>query len=115
MKNLEQFIKDNNKFFRLTDGEEWTGQYLGYNIGIDRFNPEKEIANYKLKSDGAEKAIFWGTGRIDVAQFFSKVKPGSRVKITRTGSDKSDTSYDMKVIKDSVSPIDSDYGDAQEE
>ena len=103
MKNLTDFIKDNQKFFKLGDGESWTGTYLGYSIGINRFDPEKEVANYKLKPADSEKAVFWGTGRMDVAMAFSKMKPGAIVKITRTGSEKSNTSYKIEEYKGPVS------------
>jgi len=114
MKDLNQFVKDNQKFFKIGDGETWVGTYLGYNIGIDRFNPDKEVANYKLRADGSERNIFWGTGRMDVAITFSKMKPGTMISITRSGSDKTNTSYKIFPIEGGVKSFDPDAGDAQE-
>lgn len=103
MADLSSFIKNNQKFFKLGDGESFVGKYMGYSIGINRFDPDKEIANYKLIPDDSEKAIFWGCGRIDVAMEFNKIKPGTMVKITRTGSDKSNTSYKISTVNNAVS------------
>ncbi len=114
MSDLNSFIKNNQKFFKLGDGESFVGTYMGYSIGINRFDPEKEIANYKLKPRDSEKAIFWGCGRVDVAMAFNKIKNGATVMISRSGSDKSNTSYKIEVINGAVSSFNPDEGDAQE-
>lgn len=103
MSDLNDFIKNNQKFFKLQDGESSICTYMGYSIGINRFDPEKEIANYKLKPQEYDKAIFWGCGRIDVAMAFNKIKPGTMVKISRTGTDKSNTSYKIEPYNGVVS------------
>jgi hypothetical protein len=115
MTDLSSFIKNNQKFFKLQDGESSICTYLGYSIGINRFDPEKEIANYKLKPLDSDRPIFWGCGRMDVAMAFNKIKPGTTVKISRSGTDKSNTSYKIEVHNGAVSSFDPDVlGDAQE-
>jgi hypothetical protein len=114
MSDLNSFIKNNQKFFKLQDGESSICTYMGYSIGINRFDPEKEVANYKLKPQDSEKAIFWGCGRMDVAMAFNQIKPGTLVKITRTGADKSNTSYKIEKVNAPVSSFNPD-NDAIEE
>jgi len=108
MTDLNGFIKNNQKFFKLQDGETFVGKYMGYSIGINRFDPEKEVANYKLLPADSDKAIFWGCGRVDVAMEFNKIKPGTMISIKRTGSDKNNTSYKIAVVNGSVSSFDPD-------
>ncbi len=112
MKDLNQFVKDNQKFLKLGDGDTFVGKFLSYSVGINRFDPEKEIVNYKFQYKDDEKTVFWGTGRMDVAMSFSKIKPGTMIKITRTGSDKNNTSYKIESYN---GPISSFTPDAQEE
>lgn len=102
MKDLNQFAKDNQKFLKLGDGESFRGFFVGYTIGISRFDPEKEVVNYKLKYEDGEKTIFWGSSRSDVASIFAKIKPGTLIKITRAGSDKSNTSYKITPINEAL-------------
>lgn len=111
MTDLSSFIKNNQKYFKLQDGESFVGTYMGYSIGINRFDPEKEIANYKLKPTDSEKAIFWGCGRVDVAMEFNKIKPGTLVKISRTGTDKANTSYKIEKVNGAISSFTPDAQD----
>lgn len=103
MKSLEQFAQDNQKYFKLSDGESFTGQYLGYSYGLSSFDPDKEVAIYKLRRQDSERNIFWQQGSAKIAMAFSKLKPGTLVKITRTGNDKSNTSYKIIPIEGGVS------------
>lgn len=103
MKDLSQFVKDNQKFLKLGDGDSFLGKYINYSIGINRFDPEKETVNYKLQYKDDDKTVFWNCGRMDVAQAFAKIKPGSLVRITRTGSEKNNTSYKIVPIEGGIS------------
>lgn len=115
MKDLNQFAKDNQKFLKLGDGESFKGFYIGYSIGVSRFDPEKEVVNYKLRYEDSEKSIFWGSSRSDVAMTFSKIKPGTLIKIVRYGTDKNNTSYKIAPVNEAVSSFNPDAaGDAQE-
>lgn len=103
MKSLEQFAQDNQKYFKLGDGESFIGSYLGYSYGLSTFDPDKEIAIYKLRRKDSERNIFWQQGSAKIALAFSKLKPGSGVKITRTGSKKENTSYTIEPYNGPVS------------
>jgi hypothetical protein len=106
-KTLTQFVKDNSKFLRLSDGESFTGSYVGYKISANSYDPEKEIVVYKLKfEDGKE--VFWQTASCAVAKLFSKFKGGEKVVITRHG-DGTQTKYEIKspevmISKDELEP-----------
>lgn len=115
MKDLNQFAKDNQKFLKLMDGESFVGNYLGYTIGISRFDPEKEVVNYKLRYQNSEKTIFWSSSRSDVAMMFAKFKPGTLIRITRYGTDKNNTTYKISQVNDAVSSFSPDEADDAQE
>jgi hypothetical protein len=94
-KSLEQFIKDNQKFFKLDDGETFTGVYQGYKVATNRFDPEKETVAYIFKLPDSEHSIRWECGRIDVAKEMGKVQKGETVTISRKGSTQKDTEYSI--------------------
>lgn len=83
-KSLGEFVKDNSKFLRLSDGECFEGIYRTFKVVPSTFDPEKETCVYKLEyPDG--KVTFFQTSSIVVAKTFSKFKGGETVKITREG------------------------------
>ena len=84
-KNLNDFVKDNSKFLRLSDKESFEGVYKGYKVGPSHFDPEKETVNYKLAYDDG-KAVFFQTASVAVAKIFGKMKGGEKIKITRHGA-----------------------------
>lgn len=114
MKSLEQFAQDNQKYFKLGDGDSFIGQYLGYNYGLSSFDPDKEVAIYKLRREGSERNVFWQHASANIAMAFSKIKTGTTIKITRTGSEKNNTSYKIESFNGTLSAFDLNAGDAQE-
>lgn len=108
MKDLSQFVKDNQKFLKLGDGDSFIGKFINYSIGINRFDPEKETVNYKLQYKDDDKCVFWNSGRMDVAQAFSKIKPGTMIKIIRLGAEKNNTSYTIVPLNNPVSSFNPD-------
>lgn len=99
---------------KLQNGESFTGVYLGYAVGPNRFDPDKESVTYKFRYEDSEKNVYWNCGRTDVALMISKIKPGKMIRITRKGTDMKDTSYTIAPVESEVSSFDPDKGDAQE-
>ena len=107
MKNLNDFVRDNSKFLRLTDGESFEGYYKGYTVTQSQFDPEKETVVYKLAYDDG-KGVFFQTASIAVAKTFGKMKGGEKIRITRKGSG-TKTQYvisspDIQITQDELSP-----------
>jgi len=83
-KTLNDFVKDNSKFLRLSNGETFEGTYVGYKVVGSKFDPEKETVIYKLRyQDGKE--IYFQTASVAVARVFGNFKGGERIKIKREG------------------------------
>ena len=76
---LDKFVKDNQQFIKINDGDTFKGVYAGYKVYPNRFSPGKETVGYffiTVDSDGdkSEKAIPWECGRVDVAIIMKKFK-----------------------------------------
>lgn len=84
-KSLDQFVKGNRKFLKIAEGETFTGTYLGYVIGPNRFDPEKEIVSYKLQPKDSDKPVVWNNGSTAVAVQMAKISQGEEIQITREG------------------------------
>lgn len=98
-KDLKTFVKDNQKFLKIKDGESFTGVYVSYVVGPNRFDPEgKETVSYKFKYTDSEKTIIWNNGSTKVADEMAKFSPGETLEIKRTGSGPSDTKYQIKAL-----------------
>lgn len=98
MKDLKSFVKDNMKFLKIQAGETFTGVYLGYVIGPNRFDTEKEIVSYKFKYTDSEKTIVWNNGSTKVANQMAGFSQGETLEIKRSGSGPSDTKYEIKAL-----------------
>jgi len=84
-KTLNDFVKENSKFLRLSNGESFEGVYRGYKVAASTFDPEKDTCNYKLEyPDG--QAVFFQTSSVAVAKTFSRLTGGEMIKIVRDGS-----------------------------
>ena len=84
-KNLNDFVKDNSKFLRLSDKESFEGTYKGFKVTQSTFDPEKETVVYRLAySDG--KQVFFQTASVAVAKTFGKLKGGEQIRIIRHGA-----------------------------
>lgn len=98
MNDIDTYIKNKMKYLKLASGESFTGVYMGFTIGPNRFKPEEEIASFKLKFTDSDKTIVWNCGRMDVAKVMAKKSIGEVVKITRSGSGQKDTSYTIEAV-----------------
>ena len=73
--------------------------FLGYKIGPNPFDPEKEIAFYKLmvNQDGQDVAKMFKSASGRAARFFDEIKIGTRITMTRHGTG-SNTKYEFSVV-----------------
>lgn len=92
--DLASFVKRNQKFLKLGDGETFTGAYMGFVIGFDPRNPEKEKVTYKFRPDDSEKNVFMSSGSVSLAQRMSKIAIGEVIQLTRHGMG-TETSYEI--------------------
>lgn len=95
MGKLNQWAKENSRFFKIADGETVTVVFEGYKIGKSSFDPERDVVAYTLKT--AEGRKVWNTSSSNVAEFFDKVKPSQTVSITRDGIGRN-TKYQLSVV-----------------
>lgn len=96
MKDLNGFIKDNQKFLSIQDGDSVTLVYKGYSIVADRFNPGKETVSYLFAYPDSDKNIPWNKSSNKVAMQMAKVEIGDTVTISRNGEGMG-TVYRIKV------------------
>lgn len=82
-KSLGDFVKDNQKFVSLKDGDVFSGVLLGSRIIPSKFDSSKETVEYGFKVD--EKVMIWTNGNIGVAQVMMQLKKGDPVTIERSG------------------------------
>jgi len=96
---LKEFVANNRKYLKLADGETIKAVYRGFKILTNRFDPEKEVVSYRFSLEGmdADKVVNWECGRADVAEIMEKVKVGTALTISRTGSGTDDTKYNIQV------------------
>ena len=108
MGDLKKFVKDNSKFLMLADGESFLGEYKGFKIMPNSYDPEKEIVCYKLTYEDG-KDIYWKTASLKVANIISEIPVGGKIKIKRSGTDTT-TKYDVSspdvthISKDELAP-----------
>lgn len=99
MGQLGDWAKKNSKTLILDDGETVEVVYEGFKIGVNPFDPEKEIVFYRLKLDGLDgpmaKAFKSTSGK--AARFFDGIEFGTKVKITRHGVG-NETKYEFAVL-----------------
>lgn len=90
-KSLKDYVKENQKFLKLKDGEVFDGTYHGYIMGITPDGKESPV--YKVKYlDG--KSVLFQTTSMKVAMTFDEIPEGSAIRIKRSGLMK-DTKYDI--------------------
>lgn len=94
-KDLKTFVKDNQKFLKIKSGETFVGVYLGFAVGPNRFDPDKESVSYKFKYTDSEKTIIWNNGSTKVADMMAQFSQGETLQISRTGSGTNDTKYEI--------------------
>lgn len=82
-KSLADFVKDNQKFLKLADGDSVDAFYLGQRVIASKFDSSKESVEYALKVDG--RILVWTCGNIGVAQAMMQLKKGDPVTIKRDG------------------------------
>ena len=88
----------------MDDGETIEAVYRGYKIGVNSFDPEKEMAFYKLVvvQDGEEVTKLFKSMSGKAARFFDPLADGQRVKLTRHGKG-SETTYDFTTLNGAAS------------
>ena len=74
---LKDWAKDNAKFIKIENGESYEGVYQGYKEGTN-MNGDPAVI-YKL--DGKE----FKSSSTALAEIFSEIDEGTKVKISRTG------------------------------
>lgn len=120
-KSLNDFIKDNQKFLKIPDGETVNGTLLGSRVIPNKFDvpkegeAQKETVEYGIELPDGRKVI-WTCGRMDVAQDMLQLKKGDVFSITRLG-DGPKTKYFIKspsLKKQNGMATRNEDGDAQE-
>ncbi len=92
--SLDDFIKRNSKFLKLGDEETVTVTYLGFVIGVDPKNPDKEKVTYKFKREGFENPVFLSSASTNFANRMNKIGKGEVIQLTRHGLDTA-TTYEI--------------------
>lgn len=96
--DLKKFIKGNQKFLSVQDGETVTVVYKGYSIIPDRFNPGKDTVSYQFEDPETGKKLPWNKGSNKIAIQMSNIKVGETLTITRFGEGM-ETKYSIKLAK----------------
>ncbi len=96
MGKLNDFAKENSRFFKISDGESIEVVFESFTVGKSSFDPEREVVSYSLKTDEGKK--IWNSSSPRVASFFDKVSPGQTVRIHRTGEG-TNTKYDLAIVE----------------
>ena len=81
MGELEEFAKANSPYLMLKPGESAVGIYCGYKMVPSFRDPTKENPRYTIEVDGEKKLFTSSASRI--ALFFSEIKEGEFIKITK--------------------------------
>lgn len=100
MGKLNDFAKENSRFFKISDGESIEAVFEGFTIGKSSFDPERNVVSYTLKTDEGKK--IWNSSSPRVASFFDKVSPGQTVRIHRSGEG-TNTKYDLTTVENTGS------------
>lgn len=108
MKDLKSYARENKKFIKILNGDEIDVVYMGYIIGPNRFDPEKETVSYKFRYPNSDKTVIWNNGSTAVAEQMSKFQKGQSLRIRREGSGMQDTKYLIQALGEG------EFGDAQE-
>lgn len=105
MKDLNSYIKDNSKHFKIEDGETVVMIYKGFSIVPDRFNPGQETVSYLLQYPDTKKATNWNKGSLKVAAQMKSIQVGEWISITRFGEGMQTTYKIKKVEEPNESPL----------
>lgn len=97
MANLNDYIKNNSKHFKIEDGETVQMVYKGFSIVPDRFNPGQETVSYLLQYPDTGKATNWNKGSLKVAAQMKGIQVGELISITRFGEGMQ-TTYKIKTV-----------------
>ena len=92
LENLYQEGKKNSPYLTLSDGESFTGQFVGVEKGMSSFG---ETNYYTFLVDGIEKSFNNKSFGFLSGMMKAGIKEGDTVKITRKGSDKA-TKYKIE-------------------
>lgn len=87
MGELKKWASENSRFIKLSDGESFEGTFEGF---AKSKYMGKEIIEYSLSG----KTLSSSSGRL--ALVFDSIKPGTKVKVTRTGEGLK-TFYDVEI------------------
>jgi hypothetical protein len=94
---LDSFVKRNQKFLKLLDNESFTGTYMGFVIGVDPNNPDKEKVTYKFLPQGLDNPVYLASASVSFAKKMSTIAKSTDVKITRHGIEKN-TTYEIVAL-----------------
>lgn len=95
--DLNSFIKRNSKFLKLGDEESVTVTYLGFVIGVDPKNPEKEKVTYRFKREGYDNPVFLSSASTNFAARMAKISKGETIQLTRHGLETA-TTYEINPV-----------------
>lgn len=94
---LSAFVQRNKKFLKLGDEESITVTYMGFVVGVNPQDPEKEKVTYKLKPDGYDKPLFLSSASTSLAERMAKLSIGEVIQLTRHGLEKA-TTYEINPV-----------------
>lgn len=103
MGQLNEWAKQNSRFFKIEDGETVRVVYEGFKVGKSSFDDERDVISYTIKTSEGRKV--WNSSSPKVASFFDKIKPGQTVSVTRNGSGRN-TNYQLSVAETTESDKD---------
>lgn len=84
MSGLQDYVKRNSKTVMLKDGESIEATYRGYQVGANKYDPEKETVYYKLELPEYGVKMF-SSAALGLAKLFDGIKEGTEIKLTREG------------------------------
>lgn len=96
--SLKDWADKQSPFIKLSDGEVFVGQYMGWEEMPSRFDVKKKTIKYTFLNDDGEEKSF-ENGSTNTAYQFHDIKEGARVEILRVG-DGQKTKYYVKEVVD---------------
>lgn len=92
---LKDWADQQTNYIKLADGESIAGQYVGFQMIANKFDPKKESVRYILLVEGEEK--YFESGSAAVARQFDGLSENERIQITRKGEG-NETKYTIKSV-----------------
>ena len=81
MGQLADKAKQQSKFLIIEKGSSAVVKFLDFRFVPGQLDPSKDVVQYRVSEDGAEK--FWTNGSGVVMRYMDKVKKGAFIRISR--------------------------------